>query len=169
MIRSLPDSVAAGSWPITGLPRSSPSGPTPTNDVAQLGRRETIERKHGVGWHTVQAALKSPNPPARKKYPARTRPGLHGLEPHIDALLADKPTIPVREIWEHLLDEHQAAVTYEAVRGYLADRRGPTPRPPLPVTGNTETAATTGLASTTAPQIRTHRRTLTNRDPSSPG
>lgn len=102
-----------------------------------------IERKHNVGHRTIQAALKSPVPPARKEYPTRERARLHGLIPHIDAVLAATPAMPVREIWEHLLNDHHAAVTYESVRGYVASRRGPAPRPPLLVIGHTETPAVT--------------------------
>ncbi|WP_327120711.1 hypothetical protein OHB12_17125 [Nocardia sp. NBC_01730] len=109
--------------------------------LAGLSGRE-IERKHHVGWRTVQAALGSPTPPVRKKYPARQRPRLMGLEPHIDALLATTPSAPVREIWERLLDEHHAAVTYESVRGYVASLRGPAPRPAQPVIGPVEPPVT---------------------------
>ncbi|MFD0359889.1 hypothetical protein ACFQZZ_00270 [Nocardia sp. GCM10030253] len=110
-----------------------------------------IERKHGVGWRTVHAALESPNPPARKNYPARARPTLEGLIPHIDALLTRAPTISAREVWERLLDEHHAAVTYGSVSSYLRNRRGPAPRTPLPVVGEVETPTKT---TTAEPRIR---------------
>jgi hypothetical protein len=107
-------------------------------DAAAGKSARAIERKHGVGWRTVHSALESPNPPARKKYPARERPTLDGLIAHIDALLAATPAISAREVWESLLDEHHVAVTYQSVSSYLRTRRGPAPRPPLPVTGEVE-------------------------------
>ncbi|MFX0574571.1 hypothetical protein [Nocardia nepalensis] len=99
---------------------------------AGLSRR-AIERKHNVGWRTVAAALASPVPPARKKYPDRGRPGLGSLATHIDAFLAEDPTASVREIWEHLLDHHHTAVAYGTVNAYVVELRGPT-RPPAPDT-----------------------------------
>lgn len=120
-----------------------------------------IERKHQVGWRTVQAALRSPNPPTRKKYPRRERLGLRGLESHIDALLTGAPLISIREIWEGLLDDHHAAVTYQSVHDYVFSRRGPTPRPPLPVSEYSATmedmsepsGATEHFDETTAGQV----------------
>ncbi|WP_157124893.1 TniQ family protein [Nocardia pseudovaccinii] len=92
--------------------------------------RRAIERKHNVGWRTVAAALASPVPPPRKKYPNRGRPSLGGLADHVDTFLADHPAASVREIWEHLLDHHHAGVAYTAVNAYVVDRRGPSRRPP---------------------------------------
>ncbi len=125
-------------------------------DAAAGMSARAIERKHGVGWRTVHAALESPNPPARKKYPARERPTLAGLTVHIDALLATTPTITAREVWERLLDEHHAAVAYESVSSYLRNRRGPAPRTPLPVIGEVETPTRT---STAEPRIRLDKAT----------
>jgi hypothetical protein len=45
-----------------------------------------IERKHRVGWRTVQAALTSPWPQPRKTYPKRMSK-LDPFKPAIDAML----------------------------------------------------------------------------------
>jgi hypothetical protein len=90
--------------------------------------RRAIQRKHKVGRRTVTAALTSPVPPPRKKHPDRGRPSLGDLTTHIDAFLAAKPAASSREIWEHLLNDHHAAVSYGAVNSYVVDRRGPTRR-----------------------------------------
>jgi AAA domain len=84
-----------------------------------------IQRKHNVGWRTVAAALASPVPPERKKYLDRGRPSLGGVTTHIDAFLTANPAASVREIWEHLLDQHHAAVSYAVVNAYVVERRGP--------------------------------------------
>ncbi|MFI2280325.1 hypothetical protein [Nocardia beijingensis] len=92
--------------------------------------RNAIQRKHNVGHRTVTAALASPVPPARKRYPDRGRPGLGSFTAaHINTILTDHPVASVREIWEHLLDHHHAAVAYATVNAYVVELRGPTRRP----------------------------------------
>ena len=90
--------------------------------------RRAIHRKHKVGRRTVTAALASPVPAARKKHPERGHPSLGDLTTHIDAFLAATPAASSREIWEHLLNNHHAAVSYATVNSYIVERRGPTRR-----------------------------------------
>ncbi|MCC3316330.1 TniQ family protein [Nocardia africana] len=92
-----------------------------------LSGRE-IQRKHNVGYRTVRAALTLDAPPPRKNYPARERTSLQHLIPDITAILDVTPDATVQDIWNQLLDQHHAEISYSALRQYLADLRGPSPR-----------------------------------------
>jgi hypothetical protein len=91
-------------------------------DAAVGLSKRAIERKHHVGRRTIVKALVWANPPARKKI---NRPSvvLQGLHHHIDALIQKNPTVAVNEVWEHLVDDHDATVSYGAVRAYVAKQR----------------------------------------------
>ncbi|MFH7340617.1 IS21 family transposase [Streptomyces sp. KHY 26] len=88
-----------------------------------------LQRKYGVGFLTVQKALTSAWPEPRKKLPPRpTR--LDPYKPLIDEMLRADLDAPrkqrhtVKRIFERLLDEHGAdEISYQMVRGYVADRR----------------------------------------------
>ncbi|PVC80849.1 IS21 family transposase [Streptomyces sp. CS014] len=87
-----------------------------------------LMRKYGVGYETVQRALISALPEPRKKMkPRETR--LDPYKPVIDAILTADLTAPrkqrhtVKRIYDRLLDEHAADVSYQMVRGYVAVRR----------------------------------------------
>ncbi|MFH9757280.1 IS21 family transposase [Streptomyces griseus] len=88
-----------------------------------------LKRKYGVGYETVQRALASSLPEPRKKMrPRETR--LDPYKPVIDAILTADLTAPrkqrhtVKRIYDRLLDEHDAVdISYQMVRGYVADRR----------------------------------------------
>jgi hypothetical protein len=91
-------------------------------DAAAGLSRRTIERKHNVGRRTIVKALTSATPPAREKI-NRQSAALHGLHHHIDAMIEANPTIPVKEVWEHLVDDHDATVSYGATRAYVTKRK----------------------------------------------
>ncbi|MEV6360337.1 TniQ family protein [Nocardia asteroides] len=91
-----------------------------------LSGRE-IQRKHNVGYRTVRAALTLDTPPPRKNYRARERTSLQHLIPDIAAILDATPDATVQDIWNQLLDQHHAEISYSALRHYLADLRGPSP------------------------------------------
>lgn len=81
--------------------------------------------RHHVHRRTVLQALASPTPPPRKSRSVREYPALDRVRPAIDAMLeqydaaqAEPPT--VRMVWERLLDEHDATVSYATVRHYLS-------------------------------------------------
>ncbi|PXX58464.1 TniQ protein [Nocardia tenerifensis] len=93
-----------------------------------LSGRE-IQRKHNVGYRTVRAALTLDNPPPRKDYRARERTSIQHHIPEIAAILEATPTATVQDIWNQLLDQHHAEISYSALRHYLTDIRGPSPRP----------------------------------------
>lgn len=89
---------------------------------------QALMRKYGVGYETVQKALISALPEPRKKMePRETR--LDRYKPVIDGILTADLTAPrkqrhtVKRIYDRLLDEHGAEVSYQMVRGYVAARR----------------------------------------------
>jgi hypothetical protein len=81
-----------------------------------------IEHKHRVGRRTIVNALASEKPPERKKI---NRPStvLHGLHHHIDAMIENNPTATVTAVWEHLVDDLDATVSYGALRAHMARQR----------------------------------------------
>jgi transposase len=89
-----------------------------------------LQRKHGVGYRTVAAALESAWPEPRKKQGKRGS-RLDSYGPVIDGWLRADLDAPrkqrhtAKRIFDRLLDEHQATgvVSYGMVRDYVATRR----------------------------------------------
>lgn len=85
-----------------------------------------LARRHHVSHATVRQALKSPTPPPRKKRPPIVGPAKERVGPTIDAILDEYATthagqLPTaREVWEKLLDDHDATVSYGIVHRYLS-------------------------------------------------
>jgi transposase len=95
---------------------------------AGMSGRE-LQRRHGVGWRTVQAALESAWPAQRAPYPARASK-LDPFKPFIDEVLAADLYAPrkqrhtVTRIFDRLRSEHgMTDVSYPVVRAYVAKRR----------------------------------------------
>lgn len=93
-----------------------------------LSNRET-ERKHRVGWRTVQAALTSAWPTPRKAYPKR-QSKLDQFKPVIDGMLRTDLDAPKKQrhtitrIYARLIDEHaMTGIAYQTVRDYVAERK----------------------------------------------
>ncbi|MFL9655104.1 TniQ family protein [Streptomyces sp. PB17] len=86
----------------------------------------SLAARHRVSPHTVRLALASPTPPPRKQRPAIAGPAKGRVGPVIDAILDEHaarhagqlPT--VRLVWERLLDEHDADVSYGTVHRYMS-------------------------------------------------
>lgn len=91
-------------------------------DAAAGLSRRAIERKHHVGRRTIVKALVSEKPPARKKL-NRQSAVLHRLHHHIDMMIEKKPAVAVKEVWERLVDDHDATASYGAIRAYVTKRR----------------------------------------------
>lgn len=95
--------------------------------VLGLSIRE-LAREHRVSRRTVRQALAAAAPPARKA-PVRRAPKLGPLKEIIDAiLLADldaprKQRHTAQRIFDRLVDEHQAVISYSTVRQYVKARR----------------------------------------------
>lgn len=88
-----------------------------------------LQRKHGVGYRTVTAALNSAWPAPRKAPPKRGS-RLGPYQATIDGWLRDDLDAPrkqrhtAKRIFDRLLDEHHATgVSYWMVREYVATRR----------------------------------------------
>jgi transposase len=90
-----------------------------------------LQRKHGLGYRTVAAALSSAWPAPRKKLPERGS-RLDEFKPVIDEWLRADLDAPrkqrhtAKRIFDRLLDEHDAAgarISYQMVKGYVAGRR----------------------------------------------
>lgn len=96
---------------------------------AGLSKR-ALQRKHGVGYRTVAAALASAWPREPKSPPKRGS-RLDEYKPVIDGWLRDDLDAPrkqrhtAKRIFDRLLDEHDASgvVSYGMVRDYVAIRR----------------------------------------------
>jgi hypothetical protein len=70
-------------------------------------------------------ALADPVPPPRRT-PQRTS-ALDRLHDPIMAMLTAEPGLLVRQVWERLLDEHDAGVSYATVRDYVMRLRASIP------------------------------------------
>ncbi|WP_222870250.1 IS21 family transposase [Actinomadura decatromicini] len=87
-----------------------------------------VMRKHGVSHPTVRQALDSAWPKPRKKMEPRASL-LDPFKPVIDAMLRADLNAPrkqrhtVKRIFDRLVDEHDAPVSYGIVRRYVAERR----------------------------------------------
>ncbi|WP_078289992.1 IS21 family transposase [Mycobacterium sp. D16R24] len=95
---------------------------------AGLSGRE-VQRKHGVGWRTVQEAVASAWPSPRAPYPTRASK-LDPFKHIIDEILTADLDAPrkqrhtVTRIFDRLCDEHAMnQVSYPVVRAYVAKRR----------------------------------------------
>jgi hypothetical protein len=99
------------------------------HDAQFLGASiRALARRHHVHRRTILQALDSPIPPPRKKLPPR-KSQVDPYKDTIDAILIEDRTRPphrrhtIRRIWERLVDEHHAQVSYSMVRAYVARRR----------------------------------------------
>jgi len=85
--------------------------------------------KYGVHRRTVRQAIESVVPPDRRT-PVRSTPVLDGVRGLIDAMLVEDLDAPrkqrhtARRIFERLVDEHDARVSYSYVAKYVHRRRG---------------------------------------------
>jgi hypothetical protein len=78
-----------------------------------------------VHRRTIRQALAGPVPPPRKT-PQRTA-ALDRLHDPIMGMLTAGPGMPIGQVWERLLDEHDAGVCYATVRDYVMRLRAGIP------------------------------------------
>jgi len=88
----------------------------------------TLADRYRVHRRTVRQALTAPDPPPRKRPPARHAPALGPVRHLIDTMLTAEPELTPWRIWERLLDEHDAVVSYSTVRDYIVRSRQRLPR-----------------------------------------
>jgi hypothetical protein len=72
---------------------------------------------HRVHRRTIRQALADPVPPPRKQ-PNRTS-ALDRLHDPIIAMLTAEPSLSYHQIWEHIVDDHDAEISYARVRDYI--------------------------------------------------
>jgi hypothetical protein len=84
-----------------------------------------LAARHRVHRRTIRQALADPVPPSRKT-PQRAS-ALGRLHDPIMAMLTAEPGLSVRQVWERLLDEHDAGISYATVRDYVMRLRAGTP------------------------------------------
>lgn len=95
--------------------------------VDGLGVR-VLARKYRIGRDVVWQALTLPESPPRKM-PVCRAPKLERWKPVIDGMLRQDLDAPRKQvqtatrIWNRLLDEHDADISYAAVRDYVCRRR----------------------------------------------
>jgi hypothetical protein len=80
-----------------------------------------LAARHRVHRRTIRQALAGPVPPPRKT-PQRTS-ALDRLHAPIMTMLTSEPRLAIRQVWERLLDEHDANVSYASVRDYVMHLR----------------------------------------------
>jgi hypothetical protein len=91
--------------------------------VARLAAQFPVDRA------TVTQVLTGQAPPRAKRQQSQHNPILDELRHHIDEMVSADPTATIANIWERLVDHHQAEVSYATVRDYIArERRPPRPR-----------------------------------------
>ncbi|WP_164478719.1 hypothetical protein [Mycolicibacterium stellerae] len=90
-----------------------------------------LQRSHGLGWRTVQAALGSAWPAQRAPYPTRASK-LDPFKPIIDLILVADLDAPrkqrhtITRIFDRLCREHDMTdVSYPVVRAYVQERHDP--------------------------------------------
>jgi hypothetical protein len=82
-------------------------------DVADAAKRQQL---------TYRGFLADPTPPAGKQHPRRGTL-LDQLQNHINALLEAEPDLASYCVWQRLIDEHHAEISYSTLRDHLAKHR----------------------------------------------
>jgi len=118
---------------LTGLTRQPPPQPsrrltraadkpalfTAIRRDAQDGHSvRALATRHRVHRRTIRQAMAGPVPPPRKQPPRRAT-ALDRLHDPIIAMLTCEPGLTIRQIWERLLDDHDAGISYARVRDYV--------------------------------------------------
>jgi hypothetical protein len=80
-----------------------------------------LASKYRVHRRTIRQALADPAPPSRRQPPRRAS-AFDRLHDPITAMLASEPDLPIRHIWERLVDDHAAEICYATVRDYVVTR-----------------------------------------------
>lgn len=85
-----------------------------------------LAARHRVHRRTIRQALADPVPPPRRQMPPRGS-ALDRLHDPITVMLTAEPGLPIRHVWERVLDHHDADVSYATVRDYVTRLRAGTP------------------------------------------
>ena len=82
-----------------------------------------LAARHRTSRRTVLKALTPPSSEEGSPHPPWPAPLLAPLRELIDTWLTDEPGLPGYQIWERLLDEHDAEISYQRINAYLTRRR----------------------------------------------
>jgi len=120
---------------------------------------QALAARHRVHRHMVRQALADPAPPPRKQPPPRATAIGH-LHGQITAMLACEPQLTVRQIWERLLDDHDADIPYATVCYHVISLQPGPRKHGRPATASqparsTETTPPNATPAATRPQHRT--------------
>ena len=80
-----------------------------------------LAARYRVHRRTIRQALADPVPPPRKQ-PHRAS-ALDRLHDPIIAMLTTEPSLDIRQVWERLVDDHDAEISYARVRDYIIGNR----------------------------------------------
>jgi hypothetical protein len=116
------------------------------NLVARLAAQFPVDRA------TVTQVLTGQAPPPAKRQQSQHNPILDELRHHIDEMIAADPAATIANIWERLVDHHQAEVSYATVRDYIARERRP-PRPRVTSSASPPSAGRAGRTHSTRTTI----------------
>jgi len=86
----------------------------------------TLATRYQLHRRMIRQALADPTPPPRKRPPPR----LSRLREPITAMLTTDPNLTARQIWERLLDDHNADISYDRVHHYVVRLRPENPARP---------------------------------------
>jgi hypothetical protein len=85
----------------------------------------TLAARYQLHRRMIRQALADPTPPPRKQ-PQRAS-ALDRLREPITTMLTTEPDLTIRQIWERLLDDHNAAISYDRVHQYIVRLRPANP------------------------------------------
>jgi len=80
-----------------------------------------LASRYQVHRRTIRQALADPAPPPRKPHPRRAT-AFDRLHQPITAMLTSDPDLSILQIWEQLIDDHEATIAYATVRDYVVTR-----------------------------------------------
>jgi hypothetical protein len=90
--------------------------PATGTSIRALAGRYQVHRR------TIRQALADPAPPPRKPQPRRAT-AFDRLHEPITAMLTSDPDLTILQIWERLIDDHEAAIAYPTVRDVVTRLR----------------------------------------------
>lgn len=82
-----------------------------------------LAARHRTSRRTVLQALTPPSSEEGSPHPPWPAPLLAPRRELIDTWLTDEPGLPGYQIWERLLDEHDAEISYQRINAYVTHRR----------------------------------------------
>lgn len=117
----------------------------------------TLATRYHLHRRMIRQALADPTPPPRKPPPPQA---MSRLREPITAMLAAEPDLTARQVWERLVDNHNADISYDRVHYYVVRLR-----PANPARSTVSTTAAQARSTETTPAASQPRTT----SPGKPG